>query len=310
VIQLRIGRREPVEALQFSPDGQALVAASMVGLHVWRQPTSGSKQRADVLPIGGDTTQIGFLGDRSELIADPRELIHVDLGTGNSTRIPLWRDVGCCFGILPQSRKLIVGQDGRGESTAKLQCRAVAERSLGDTIWSVDLPRGLTWRNHPRFVGDGSRFILVEIFYDPEAQRGTYFLVSRRTDTGQATGELEIGTERILQLTSSPDGVLVAGYRNTRLLVWAVAPTPKQVAELRTGNKKEFTSLAFHPSSRFFAATSNDQTVKLYDTTSWELAKTHTWDIGRMRSIAFSPDGTLAAAGSDTGKVVVWDVDV
>ncbi|MBX9581170.1 MAG: WD40 domain-containing protein [Gemmataceae bacterium] len=29
----------------------------------------------------------------------------------------------------------------------------------------------------------------------------------------------------------------------------------------------------------------------------------------RLRSVAFSPDGTLCAAGSDTGKVVVWDFD-
>jgi WD40 repeat protein len=72
----------------------------------------------------------------------------------------------------------------------------------------------------------------------------------------------------------------------------------------------QFTGLAFHPSGRYLAATNNDETVKLYDTQSWELAKTYTWDIGRMRSIAFSPDGTLAAAGSDTGKVVVWDVDL
>ena len=49
--------------------------------------------------------------------------------------------------------------------------------------------------------------------------------------------------------------------------------------------------------------------MKLYDTASGALARTFTWDIGRMRSVAFSPDGLLAAAGSDTGKVVVWDVD-
>ena len=61
---------------------------------------------------------------------------------------------------------------------------------------------------------------------------------------------------------------------------------------------------------RFLAATSNDATVKLYDTSIWALAKTYTWNIGRLRSIAFSPDGLLAAAGSDTGKIVVWDVDL
>jgi WD40 repeat protein len=79
---------------------------------------------------------------------------------------------------------------------------------------------------------------------------------------------------------------------------------------IRNDKRREFTDFAFHPSGRYLAATSNDATVKLYDTTTWEVARTFTWDIGRMRSIAFSPDGTLAAAGSDTGKVVVWDVDL
>ena len=79
---------------------------------------------------------------------------------------------------------------------------------------------------------------------------------------------------------------------------------------IRNDKRRDFTGIAFHPSGRYLAATSNDATVKLYDTTTWEVARTFTWNIGKMRSIAFSHDGTLAAAGSDTGKVVVWDVDV
>lgn len=75
-------------------------------------------------------------------------------------------------------------------------------------------------------------------------------------------------------------------------------------------NRKHFTAIAFHPSGRYLAATSNDATVKLYDTDTWQLAKTFEWNVGRLRSVAFSPDGALAAVGSDTGKIVVWDVDL
>lgn len=79
---------------------------------------------------------------------------------------------------------------------------------------------------------------------------------------------------------------------------------------IRSDTRKHFTGIAFHPSGRYLAATNNDETVKLYDTTTWDVVHRFTWDIGRMRSIAFSPDGTLAAAGGDRGKVVVWDVDL
>ena len=81
-------------------------------------------------------------------------------------------------------------------------------------------------------------------------------------------------------------------------------------ASLCNDNNKRFTGLAFHPSGRYLAATSNDATVKLYDTSTWEVVQTFDWDIGRLRSVAFSPDGMLAAAGGDKGKIVVWDVDL
>ena len=91
--------------------------------------------------------------------------------------------------------------------------------------------------------------------------------------------------------------------------MWDASDLTSKPRELRNNGRSHFTGVAFHPSGRFLAATSNDATVKLYDTATWQVAKTYTWDAGRMRSVAFSPDGSLAAAGSDTGKVVVWDVD-
>jgi WD40 repeat protein len=107
----------------------------------------------------------------------------------------------------------------------------------------------------------------------------------------------------------SPDRSWLIALAGPLLHVRETGDLNREARKIRDG-KLHFTEIAFHPSGRYLAATRNDQTVKLYDTTTWQVAKTFTWDIGKMRSIAFSPDGTLAAAGSDTGKVVVWDVDV
>lgn len=112
------------------------------------------------------------------------------------------------------------------------------------------------------------------------------------------------------QVQLSTEGGKLAVRGGTWISAWDWGALDRPPVQVKSDSRRQFTAIAFHPSGRFLAATSNDTTVKLYDTDTWQLARTFAWDIGRLRSIAFSPDGLLAAAGSDSGKIVVWDVDV
>jgi WD40 repeat protein len=113
----------------------------------------------------------------------------------------------------------------------------------------------------------------------------------------------------VQQLAVSADGRCLAGLFGRTVLIWDPADPDRPPANLTNDLRQAFTGIAFHPSGRHLAATSNDETVKLYDPATRRLAKTFTWRVGRLRSVAFSPDGTRAAVGSDTGHVVVWDMD-
>jgi WD40 repeat protein len=108
----------------------------------------------------------------------------------------------------------------------------------------------------------------------------------------------------------STDGRLVAAWYARHLTVWRT-DDPKQLpVRIKNDGTKHLTGGAFHPSGRFLAATSNDTTVKLYDTTTWRVSTTLAWQIGRLRCVAFSPDGCRAAVGSDQGRILIWDVDL
>ena len=112
------------------------------------------------------------------------------------------------------------------------------------------------------------------------------------------------------QILFSPDGRWLVVRAGRSLLVWEAGDLGRGPRKIGSVSRMHLTGLAFHPSGQYLAATSNDTTVKVYDTVTWRLAKTFTWNVGRLRSVAFSPDGARAAVGSDTGKVVVWDVDL
>jgi WD40 repeat protein len=54
---------------------------------------------------------------------------------------------------------------------------------------------------------------------------------------------------------------------------------------------------------------SGDGLARYWNPADLSLVRVLQWGVGKLHSVAVSPDGTLAAAGGDEGQVVVWDVE-
>jgi WD40 repeat protein len=225
-----------------------------------------------------------------------------------STQTLGWADVGS-VALSPDGARLVVGglttADGNGEAVLRgFVCGSGAELTPD---WEERLRRGYSLA--AAFFPDRKRICSAECWAGAYGiQQAT--VVIRKAATGEPVWRCPETRHLITGPAVSPTGAIITACADHHIHVWSLRETERTQSTVTGDTKKHFTAIAFHPSEKYLAATSNDATVKLFDTTTWEVARTFTWDIGRMRSVAFSPDGALAAAGSDTGKVVVWDVDV
>jgi WD40 repeat protein len=125
------------------------------------------------------------------------------------------------------------------------------------------------------------------------------------TETGQDVTEWR-GEPSVL---SGPNGELLDLRRSSFRVVNTLKPD--QPAITRTNpSSEEYTAAAFSPDGKLLATTCSDTTVTLWDTATWQPVRRHGCKIGRLRAVAFAPDGLTCAAGSDSGQVVLFDVDV
>jgi WD40 repeat protein len=133
--------------------------------------------------------------------------------------------------------------------------------------------------------------------------------------THRKTGPHRAGS--INRISYSPDGTLIATDDAwERVRVWD-ARTLEPVARFapRRVPKAERTAspvqgFAFHPSGRVLAVAGCSGPVEFVDTKTWKRTAAFDWGIGPLYGVAFSRDGTLAAAGGRAETVVVWDVDL
>jgi WD40 repeat protein len=95
------------------------------------------------------------------------------------------------------------------------------------------------------------------------------------------------------------------------------AATGSAAGELVHTGRPYVSGIAVHPRGPV-ACARTDGTVTFWDVEKLEQLRTFDWKGKnapssvqlRLVSVAFSADGALAAAGTEDGKVVVWDVDV
>jgi WD40 repeat protein/tRNA A-37 threonylcarbamoyl transferase component Bud32 len=124
-------------------------------------------------------------------------------------------------------------------------------------------------------------------------------------------------TKFVYGVAFHPDGERVASAAwDGTARVWDVTRR-RQLLTLTHGrtppdpNSQMVSALAYHPTGRYLATLARDDSVRLWDGASGALL--HRWDTPtddfRDTRLAFSPDGTLLAAGDFQGNVHLWAVD-
>ena len=293
-----------IDELVFSPDGTAVAApAGAAGVCLWASPAGGTK--SDVLSLPAKVVKrLAFAPDGRTLYAGSDQLCAFDLTSrkGTSVKIPKW--AALWFGVSPDGTRLVVAETPRGTEGTRLTLWAAGE--FDAPVREVMSP-SLVY-SPPLFPPTGDRFLLLEATLLPD-RRWEYRRVTRSAVTGTVLERSDPLPDDPDQMVLSPDGSAVACRTRGAIRIYPASGGWGDGPTIANEGKQHFTGLAYHPSGKFLAATSNDKTVKLYDAASGQVVRVFTWAIGRLRSVAFNPDGTMAAAGSDTGKVVLWDVD-
>jgi WD40 repeat protein len=177
-----------------------------------------------------------------------------------------------------------------------------------------------SWRPLPGGWGGTGEFC-GGLTYSPDGSLLAVGVARSKTDRTEsvlrlwdtATGRLRhtlalpFAIEESSVLRFSPDGRLLAAICGPILSIWDVA-NETEIASHKTG-RKHLKGLAFTRDSQRLATVSNDTTVRQWAAPEWAETTGFTWKKGKMVSIDASADGCRMAAGTATGKVIVWDLD-
>jgi WD40 repeat protein len=310
---ITVAKKTDVGQVAFTPDGTVMCAPIEIGrlgteVALWDIATGESRSPG---PSGFTGAEFCFHPSGRWLFGGAKYegLAVYDLTTGKSRSVPVEeRSVGRVR-TTPNGKAIVCYHWNRSSYArngyARREWTATGALKSGWSVPTYSEAGAFGYGCGVEVLSDGKRFVTAENRMGSGPR-----LAIRSLSTGEITSSTTLDRSDNPILAVSPDDELLIAAVTTELIVYSASNLTKPLCRRRNDNRKHFTGIAFHPSGKYLAATSNDTTVKLFDTSTWAVARTFTWEIGRVRSITFSRDGTLAAAGSDSGKVVVWDVDL
>ncbi len=180
--------------------------------------------------------------------------------------------------------------------------------------WHSDVPAGVNVREVAALGPDR-----VAVYETVPLGSGVFQSVAwrvrmtvRRAADGTTEAELDYPHLQAHQVLGSPDGTKLVARFGMELRVWDAADwkrPPRVIEGIHKGTMSE-PAAAFTPDGRFLLLANDGPSVLVYDTTSWAVVRKWKWDVGVLRVVAVSPDGSLAAAAGPRGRIAVWDLDL
>lgn len=201
------------------------------------------------------------------------------------------------------------------------------------TDWRANVPhlRGYSLRNgrwHPTWTREVSGFYDGPVCYSHDDKR---FVIRRREEVlvrtrmrmetrlvvCAAAGGRELGVSQpvvgeVQRLAAVGASIVLSVDVGHWGKAWSIlrvyAGDSVDAGSTDLPQKGIVTALAADLLGRFLLSASGAK-VTVWDPVTWKPLRAFDWTIGRVTCLAVSADGTLAAAGGDKGKAVVWDVE-
>jgi len=292
-VQILTGRRFAVHALAFSHCGRWLAAGGRGGVHWW--DTSAPAKHPRHSPRGwAHAGRLVFRPDGSLLWFDQKRNVHCrPVASGGSAFDARLDEVMRCAS--PDGTRAVGLWHVGTPRVWDLQSSAapVALWALSETPDAAG------------FSGDGA------LLATAQSVRGSSAHPTRVFDAATGAPRCELAhpaTDRPQQLAFSARNEFLLGRWGASLVCWNLAEPEAKPARTFNPSRKHFVAMAVHPEGRVLTV-DNERLVRVWDVPSLQPVRTIEWDIGKLYAVAVAPDGSRAAVGSHTGRVLVWDWD-
>ncbi|MFF0699830.1 protein kinase [Streptomyces tendae] len=229
---------------------------------------------------------------------------------------------------LPLLREAAAAADGEPEVGAVL--RQAEAGTLGDGLKEHVLTRrgartreerGTEWMTAASLSSDGRVAMTARVIRDPVPRNVRTYLFGYRRQPDRyplhlfslSPPDLRVveSEEAVTALDLGDDGRLAAWGTGTAVRVWE-AGTDRH-ARVMTGSRGQVSALRLGPGCLLLAGAvvapmGEPNPVLVWDVASGRTVLQLTGPSDRIRSLAFSADGSLLASGADDGTVQVWDL--
>ncbi len=323
---------EQVNDVAFSPDGSLLATGSLDGqILLWDAATGDPVQ--SIYGSGGTVTEVEFNADGSQVIGAGFQWVGIwDVTSGEAVAMKKGDDIGfvLAMSISPDGTIATGGDTGTVQTwdAAALEAKDVwgdygadinglafspdgSQLAVITATGAVEILDTTTGEAAAALAGYSAS--ILNFAFSPDESRiavvgGSGLFKVLDAATGEDILPLLVDTKNdyLEGVAYSPDGTMIAAHSPNNI-DWVVdAATGELIytfeVELPVGGTGYE---AFSPDSSILAVGSWDEQVHLWDMETGKENDTILYGSDIVRALAYSPDGTRLAIGTDTG-IILW----